>query len=362
MLPTTRSFRSRKLRSVALAGLVSVLFGGCHSSTLSSKPTLQITRVPAANPGGPVQMDFIEGRVTNAKPGQQVVLYAYSGVWWIQPFASHQYTNIQPDSTWRNSTHLGTQYAAVLVDPGYHAPTKTATLPAEGNGVIAVATAAGKPDAPIVSKVIHFSGYDWAVQNASSDRGGRSNLYDPANAWTDKDGFLHLRIQEHDGVWSCAMVSLTRSLGYGSYIFVVRDIGRLDPSDVLAMYTADDFRTVSVRNELDVELSRWGLAGSKNAQYVVQPFYVPENVFRFMAPSGMLTHVIHWEAGRASFKTVRGSMAGPGASIVSEHVFTSGVPTPAKETAHIGLYSYIRSKGLPQQPVEVVIEKFEFLP
>ena len=158
------------------------------------------------------------------------------------------------------------------------------------------------------------------------------------------------------------MVSLTRSLGYGSYIFVVRDIGRLDPSDVLAMYTADDFRTVSVRNELDVELSRWGLAGSKNAQYVVQPFYVPENVFRFMAPSGMLTHVIHWEAGRASFKTVRGSMAGPGASIVSEHVFTSGVPTPAKETAHIGLYSYIRSKGLPQQPVEVVIEKFEFLP
>ena len=33
-------------------------------------------------------------------------------------------------------------------------------------------------------------------------------------------------------------------------------------------------------------MSRWGLAASKNAQYVVQPFYVPENISRFMAPAG----------------------------------------------------------------------------
>jgi hypothetical protein len=345
-----------------LFGLVSALFGGCHSNTLSSKPAVQITGVPDASPGGPVQMGFIEGRATGAKPGQQIVLYAYSGIWWIQPFASHQYTNIQPDSTWRNATHLGTQYAAILVSPDYHAPTKIANLPAEGNGVIAVATASGKPDAPIVSKVIHFSGYDWTVRTAASDRGGRPNTYDPANAWTDKNGFLHLRMDEHDGVWTCAEVSLTRSLGYGSYIFVVQDIGHLGPSDVLGLYTVDEFRPDSVRSELDVELSRWGLAGSKNAQYVVQPFYIPEDVSRFMAPGGVLTHVLNWEAGRASFKTVRGATTGPGTSIVSEHVFASNVPVPAKEKVHIGLYSYIRSKDLRQQPVEVVIEKFEFLP
>ena len=307
-------------------------------------------------------MDFIEGRVTGAKPGRQIVLYAYSGIWWIQPFASQPYTNIQPDSTWRNSTHLGTQYGAILVEPGYHPPSKIANLPAEGNGVIAVATAAGRPDAPIVSKVIHFSGYDWTVQTAASDRGGRPNVYDPANAWTDKNGFLHLRMQEHNGVWTCAEVTLTRSLGYGSYIFVVQDVGHLGLSDVLGLYTADDFRLDNVRSELDVEMSRWGLAGSKNAQYVVQPFYVPENVSRFMAPAGVLTTVVNWQPGRASFKTVRGAVAGPGGSIVSEHVFTSSVPTPAKEKVHIGLYSYIRSKDLPQQPVEVVIEKFQFLP
>jgi hypothetical protein len=163
-------------------------------------------------------------------------------------------------------------------------------------------------------------------------------------------------------VWTCAEVSLTRSLGYGSYIFVVQDVGHFGPSSALGLYTVDDFRTDNIRSELNVELSRWGIADGKNAQYVVQPFYVPENVSRFMAPNGVLTHVFRWEAGRAAFKTVRGASPGPGTPTVSEHVFTSGVPTAGKETAHLGLYSYRRAKSAPQQPVEVVIERFEFLP
>ena len=35
-------------------------------------------------------MDFIEGRASGAKPGQQIVLYARSGIWWIQPFANQR--------------------------------------------------------------------------------------------------------------------------------------------------------------------------------------------------------------------------------------------------------------------------------
>ena len=75
-----------------------------------------------------------------------------------------------------------------------------------------------------------------------------------------------------------------------------------------------------------------------------------------------MTYTLHWEPSRASFKTVRGSVPGNVVSPVSEHVFTSGIPTPANETTHITLYTYRSSKDSPQQPVEVVIEKFEFLP
>jgi hypothetical protein len=307
-------------------------------------------------------MDYIEGRTTGAATGDQIVLYTRSGIWWIQPFANQPFTNIQPDGSWTNTTHLGTEYAALLVAPGYHPASKLKELPEAANGIVAVAVFKAESTNPLPEKVIHFSGYDWNVRTAASDRGGVPNVYSSENAWTDEQGHLHLRMQQKDGVWTCAEVSLARSLGYGSYQFVVQDSSHLSPSGVLGLYTADDFRTDEIRSELDVELSRWGVPDSRNAQFVVQPFYVPENVFRFMVPAGALTHMFRWDPGRASFESIRGTKIGPGAAAISSRVFTSGIPTPANETVHIDLYDYRHSKNSLQQPAEVVIEKFEFLP
>jgi len=343
--------------------LVGVLLVGCHSGNLPQrKPSVQVTRVPLADPGGPEQLDYIEGRATDAEPDQRIVLYAHSGVWWIQPFADRPFTKIQADSTWKNSTHLGTEYAALLVEPGYRPESKMAALPKEGNGVLAVATLAGKPAAPIVSKMLQFSGYDWIVRTAGSDRGGEPNSYDPANAWVDPKGYLHLRMALRDGRWSCAEVNLTRSLGFGTYKFVVQDSAHLGPSAVLGIFTWDETGADDARNELDIELSRWGIPRAKNAQYVVQPFYVPENVARFTVPPGVQTHILRWERGIVSFKTVPDSVVGSGSKTIGAHVFTSGVPTPAGETVHFGLYDFHHSKNALQLPAEVVIERFEYLP
>jgi hypothetical protein len=342
--------------------LVTIFLIGCHSRAMQRKPSLRLTRVPMANPGGPEQLDYIEGRATNARPGQQIVLYARSGIWYVQPFANRPFTKIQDDSTWKNSTHLGTEYAALLVDPGYSPESKIATLPKEGNGVAAVVTATGKAAAPIISKVVNFSGYDWMVRSAASDRGGETNSYDPANVWVDPKGYLHLQMALHDGQWSCANVRLTRSLGYGTYRFVVQDSADLQPSAVLGIFTLDEQKPDEIRSELDIELSRWGDSTKKNAQYVVQPYYVPENVSRFMVPAGVLTHTLRWQPGVASFKTTRGAVVEGGSKSISEHVFTSGVPTAAGETVHIELYEFHHSKNSSQLPAEVVIEKFEYLP
>jgi hypothetical protein len=343
--------------------LVGLLLAGCRSNTLKvTKPSLQLTRVPSANPGGPEQLDYIEGRAIGARPDQQIVLYAHSGIWYVQPFANRPFTKIQADSTWKNSTHLGTEYAALLVEPGYHPESKIQSLPKEGNGVVTVATATGKAAAPIISKTLHFSGYDWIVRSAASDRGGETNSYDPANAWVDQKGYLHLQIALREGKWSCANVRLTRSLGYGTYRFVVQDSADLPPSAVLGIYTLDEGKPDETRSELNIELSRWGEPGKKNAQYVVQPYYVPENISRFMVPAGVLTHILRWQPGAASFKTTRGSVEASPSKSIAEHVFTSGVPTAGAETVHIELYEFHHSKNTSQRPAEVVIQKFEYLP
>ena len=359
--PRILDFRHR--RSGCLSVLLCVLMAGCRSQSGSTKPLLQITHIPPSDPGGPTHTSIIQGRVSGARTGQQVVLYARSGgVWWIQPLILNPFTEIQPDSTWKNTTHLGTDYAALLVDPDYHPSFKMAMLPSVGNGVEAVLVAKGETVTPVRQKIIHFGGYDWIVLDGESDRGGGVNPYDSANAWTDQKGYLHLRMSFRDGRWTCAEVNLTRSLGYGTYRFVVQDSAHLEPSAVLGMYTLDIGGKNGGPNELDVEMSRWGNPTGKNGQYVVQPFYVPENVTRFAAPAGVLTHTLRWEPGMASFQTTLGAASSSRAKIINAHVFTSEIPVPATETVHIDLFDFHRSGNAEQHPAEAVIEKFEYLP
>ena len=168
-------------------------------------------------------------------------------------------------------------------------------------------------------------------------------------------------MEYRNGRWSCAEVSLNRSLGYGTYKFVVEDSAHLRPSAVLGMFTWDDAQSTNFRNELDIELSRWGDPNGKNAQYVVQPFYVPENLVRFNVPNGALTHTFRWEPGKVTLQTSSGSSTGH-ADVITEHVFDSGIPTPANERVHMDLYDFHHSGSSSNIPAEAVIEKFEFTP
>lgn len=340
-----------------------IFFYGCQSIDTNPVPSIEFSRIPRADEGGPDKMDSIEGRVINAQPGQQIVLFAKSGaLWWVQPLVDQPFTNIQPDSTWKSSTHLGTEYAALLVNPGYSPPRTIEAIPANGAYIAAVAVVKGETRSPLTSQTLHFSGYEWKIRSASSERGGTLNVYAPANAWTDEDGFLHLRISQNSGKWNCAEVQLTRSLGYGSYQIVVRDSSHLEPAAVLSMFTWDDLGADQNHRELSIELTRWGDPDSKNAQYVIQPFYVPSNVARFTAPSGTLTHSFRWEPGRAEFKTTSGSGIRASSRIVADHVFTSGIPTPGGESVHLNLYVFGTGKKTLQNETEMVIEKFEYLP
>jgi signal transduction histidine kinase len=125
------------------AAVCLLLLSSCETSNV--QPTIKITTIPPAEKGGGRELDMISGRVSGASSGQQVVLYARSGAWYVQPFADQPFTTIGSDSTWSNSTHLGTEYAALLVQPGYIPPAVTITLPNTQNGVVAVAIVDGRP-------------------------------------------------------------------------------------------------------------------------------------------------------------------------------------------------------------------------
>lgn len=356
-----RRFRCQTVVVSLLVALACTLLSNCGNAQKQNKPSIQFSRVPPAGEGSQEKLEAIEGHVTGAQPGQRIVLFSRSGKWWVQPFANKPFTSIQPNSMWKSSTHPGSAYAALLVDSRYRPPPTVNELPETGGPVLAATTVEGRSPGP--SKTLQFSGYQWESREAASDPGGSNNLYDPSNAWTDQSGCLHLRIVKVGERWVSAEIRLSRSLGYGLYKFVVRDVSLLEPATVFALFTWDDD---GPPREMDIEISRWGEPADQNAQYVVQPYVVPANTVRFTAPEGTLTYWIDWQPGKVEFKTVRGSSSGfssrPGPDVVAQHVFTSGIPTPGNERIHMNLYVYNNQSNPLRKGSEVIVDKFEFLP
>lgn len=277
-------------RIVARTATLSVLLAcfvltGCHSSTKNSAPTIVFTKIPPAAQVGQERLDTISGRVSGARAGQRIVSYAKTdGRWRVYLQSGQPFTHIETDGVWNTSIQLGTQYAALLVDPTYNPPEQTESLPIVGDGVVARAVVNGEGPAPVLPspKILNFSGYEWTTSTGPIFRAGSRNFFDPANVWTDERGALHLRISGSPGKWTAAELKLTRSLGYGTYRFQVRDVSHLKTS----------------------------------------------------------AHSFRWEPGQVAFFTVAGAGNTGDGRAINRHVFTSGVPSPEGQSVRIASYVF----------------------
>jgi hypothetical protein len=361
----TNAAAKKLAQSLSLFLVLGPALQGCHSQKRGGGPSIEFTHIPPAAQGGPERVDTISGRVRSARPNQQIVIYAHSGQWWVQPLPDHLIP-IKADSTWSTETHLGFEYAALLVEPDYRPLPRMDVAPAQSGSVALVTIVKGSGAPQVVpAGSLKFSGYDWAVRAIASDKGGLSlsNLYDPENAWTDASGALHMQIKKKSGMWSCAEIYLNRSLGYGTYSVTVRDTSHLEPAAAFSMFIFDDSASEQHFREMDVEVGgRRDAANNYNAQYVIQPLFIPGNLFAFKAPSGTLTHALRWEPGHATFKTLRGRSAGARAQLVSEHEFAYAIPGPGKAVPRLIFFVVASDKNPMQKPSEVVVEKFEYLP
>ena len=119
-------FRPQTVLAFLLATIACLLLSACRNWR-QQEPTIVFTQVPPVGEGTQDVLETIQGIVTGARPGQRIVLFSRSGKWWVQPFATHPFTEIQPDSTWKSSIHPGFSYAALLVDSRYR-PSSTMTL------------------------------------------------------------------------------------------------------------------------------------------------------------------------------------------------------------------------------------------
>lgn len=220
------------------------------------------------------------------------------------------------------------------------------------------------------ARTISFSGYEWEVKESKEPVGPGPNLFSSRedDVRVDADGQLHLRIVQRDGKWHCSEVTNTTSLGYGKYIFhIASPIDEFDVSAVLGLFTYDENAPEYHCREIDMEFSRWGDAEDNNAQYVVQPYDLPDHTHRFnMRPGDYSTHTFEWSKDSVKFQSSYESLAE--GRIVESWVYPEGddtaendTPPAGDEKVHINFW-LCGDKLSEGQEAEVVIKRFEFVP
>jgi len=131
--------------------LVAMLASAVHGQTGGApegKPVITITSTPPASvTPGPDSWGTIEGTAGGVNFAEcKVVIYAYGDMWYVQPYTASPYTKIGADGHWRNGTHGGFEYAAMLVKSSYQPPSTLDALPEVGGDVLAIAKAKPKQE------------------------------------------------------------------------------------------------------------------------------------------------------------------------------------------------------------------------
>jgi hypothetical protein len=315
------------------------------------------------------------GRVYCVNPDDyKIAVYIYVSGWWTKPYWAWPLTTIQSDGAWATNITTGgndpyaTRLGAFLVPNGYNPPPMSGgvELPAE---LYQNAVAYKTVERPAVFKTISFAGQDWFVKAAEwpADPGPCYYSDRPEDVWVDAAGHLHLKIANHSGRWYCTEVFTTQPSGYGDYIYrLASPVDLLDQNAVLGLFTWDDTDSAYAHREIDIEMSRWGLAAGPNAQYVVSPWNSVGHRYQFnlALPEAESVHAFTWRADSVAFGSYRGNQWPPALdSELQTWTYTGAdLPPAGQGNARINLWLFNGAAPSDGQEIEVIVTAFNFVP
>jgi hypothetical protein len=347
-----------------------VLIVPCDAAT----PSILITNLPAYGSNS-----FLSGVVLNANPATNAVavfIFVPGYGWVSKPTCAQPLTTIQTNGSWSANVTTGgagdltaTRFAVLLVSTNYNIPCVLGlpNLPTNAYAQAIAKTVVTRPSPGV--RFLSFSGYDWSVKNYPSPIGPGPNYFSDAtnNVWTDTNGWLHLRLTHRTNAWQCAEIISARTFGNGNYRFELNSVAdSLNPNVTLGLFTYSDDPAFADR-EIDVECGRWqNAADTNNAQFVVQPYYLANQLVRYRVPPGLAdsTHLFIWETNRISWQSQTGAYSAAATNLIASYVFNNAtnVPQSGDEAVHLNLWLINGNPPTDSNEVEVIIQSFNFVP
>lgn len=219
------------------------------------------------------------------------------------------------------------------------------------------------------AQTLQFSGYEWMVRAGNGGPG--PNEWDANNVWVDTDGYLHLKISNNGGQWTCAEVTTTERLGFGRYQFQV--IGALDHLDRNVVLGLFNYPTPDVgadgTNEIDIEFAQWGNAAYPHGNYTVwaakQGFPPRSQTFDFALGGMYSTQRFTWSRRAILFQSLHGHRNGNRFEFArwqfAPKAYRKRIPQNPLP-AHINLWLFQGNAPGDNQEVELIIKRFTFIP
>ncbi|MBP9881723.1 MAG: hypothetical protein KBF44_16540 [Chitinophagales bacterium] len=172
--------------------------------------------------------------------------------------------------------------------------------------------------------VVNFSGYVWDVKINEYAVGPGPNYFSGfyEDVFVDDNGYLHMRIAEHNGKWYSSEIVGRDTLGYGKYTWVMQaDLENIPENITVGLFTWDNESFFAEANsEVDIEFSKWGNPDlATTLHYSVQPVAFgptyPERTHNaFTEPGdlvGVTTHVFTWTDTLIEWRSYKGDSTDP---------------------------------------------------
>ena len=224
---------------------------------------------------------------------------------------------------------------------------------------------------PASSATITWAGHAWNVTTGGM---AGNNTGAAGNVVVDADGYLHLKIAQSGGTWTCAEMFSADTMGFGTYRWRVdAPVDKLDKNVVLGLFPYGPEGGIGAdgTNEIDIEYARWGNSAWPNGNYTVYPnsgSTVGETTFNFTLTGTYTTSSFAWTSTGIAFSSQEGlKAAGDNTGIIKSWTYAPsnpGVNIPQRAMP-LGMNLWLCSGcgGAPSngQSVDVTIRSFEFI-
>ena len=207
----------------------------------------------------------------------------------------------------------------------------------------------------LLGRQIQWSGYTWNVKSGFGGPGPNKWSDGTDHVYVDNEGNLHLKIIEKDGIWYCAEIFGNETLGYGTYVFELKE-AKLADNAVLGMFVYQDDE-----REIDIEMSKWGVPEGPNMSFVVQQIIATKDTTKpyhhefDIDPNITSINKFFYSESEVNFQSESK------AKVESWKYPLSYIPKTENEKVDLNLWLHKGEQPSNEQQQEVIIKNFKFI-